>query len=78
MRLHQLQVDFNPGRPIPPADTILIGDTALDVETAHAAGAQSIAVMTGGKSREALAAAEPTYLFEDLSDMQVVIAALLR
>jgi len=71
------QAEARLGRPIPPTDTILIGDTALDVETAHAAGAQSIAVMTGGKSREALAAAGPTYLFEDLSDMEKVIAALL-
>lgn len=65
------------GHPIPPAATVLIGDTALDVETAHAARAQSVAVMTGGKSRAELAAAKPDYLFEDLSDTDAVIAALL-
>lgn len=65
------------GRPVLPADTVLIGDTALDVETAHAAGALSVAVMTGGKSRDELAAACPTHLFADLSDTQAVLAALL-
>jgi phosphoglycolate phosphatase-like HAD superfamily hydrolase len=65
------------GHSILPAETVLIGDTALDVETAHAAGARSVAVMTGGKPREELAAAGPTYLFEDLSDTEEVIAALL-
>ena len=65
------------GRPVAPTDTILIGDTVLDVETAHAAGVRSLAVMTGGKSWEELSAADPHHLFEDLSDRDAALAALL-
>lgn len=60
-----------------PQQAVLIGDTALDVLTAHRAGARSIAVLTGGKSRAELEAARPDYLFDDLSDTEAVIAAIL-
>lgn len=60
-----------------PRQAVLVGDTALDVITAHEAGARSIAVLTGGKPREELEAARPDHLFDDLADTQALIAAIL-
>jgi phosphoglycolate phosphatase-like HAD superfamily hydrolase len=43
------------GHDVSPADLVVIGDTPLDVDCAHAHGARAIAVATGPYTREALA-----------------------
>jgi len=56
---------------------IVIGDTPHDIECARVAGAQSIAVATGGHSVEELRAAGADIVLADLSDTEKVIALLL-
>jgi phosphoglycolate phosphatase len=60
-----------------PAHTVVVGDTPLDVECASASGARSIAVATGGYDVEALRAAGADVVFENLSDTEAVLKALL-
>jgi len=56
------------GSPRPPRGRIVvIGDTPSDVLAAHANGAESVAVATGGYESAQLAAYRPTLLVEDLS-----------
>ena len=60
----------------PPRAIDVIGDTAHDIACGKAFGARTIAVATGSWTREQLAAHEPDFLFEDLSDVDEVIATL--
>ena len=60
-----------------PADAIVIGDTPLDVAVATVGGARSIAVATGNYSVEQLRESGADFVFEDLSDTNAVIAAIL-
>lgn len=64
-----------------PADAldrvIVIGDTPHDIECARVAGAQSIAVATGGHSVDELRAAGADVVLVDLSDTERVVALLL-
>ena len=55
-------IDFTPGQ------VWVIGDTPHDVRCAHAIGANSLAVATGGHSLSELAAHGPTALLADLMD----------
>ena len=64
------------GIDLPPEYVIHIGDSPNDVQCAHDAGAQAIAVLTGGKPREALASAQPLTIFENLTDSVAVIDAI--
>ena len=64
------------GPDVGPADAVVIGDTPLDVACAAAAGARSIAVATGGYDLSALRAAAADVVFEDLSDVDAVLAAI--
>ena len=48
---------------IPPADCVYVGDTPIDVEAAHAAGARCIAVCSGAYSRAELEAAGADWVF---------------
>jgi phosphoglycolate phosphatase-like HAD superfamily hydrolase len=64
------------GPSIAARDAIVIGDTPLDVACAAAAGARSIAVATGSYSVEQLRDAGADIVFEDLSNMERVVAAL--
>jgi len=59
------------------ADAIVIGDTPLDVAVASSGGARSIAVATGNYSVEQLRESGADVVFEDLSDTEAVIAAIL-
>jgi phosphoglycolate phosphatase-like HAD superfamily hydrolase len=52
---------------IEPQQVVIIGDTPADVACARALGAVAVAVMTGFSSREELAATQPDYLLDDLS-----------
>ena len=54
----------------------VIGDTGYDVECGKIFGARTIAVATGSWSREKIAAHQPDFLFDDLSDVDQVIATL--
>lgn len=58
------------------ADTVLIGDTPLDIEAARAAGARVVAVATGPYGTEELRQAGPDATLEDLTDTDALLAAL--
>lgn len=64
------------GPEVAPADAVLIGDTPLDVQCAAAAGARAIAVATGGHDAATLRASGADVVFEDLSHLDEVIAAI--
>lgn len=61
--------------PIPPERVVVIGDTVMDVTSAQAMGAVSVAVLTGFEEPAALEAAQPDYLLDDLTqfDAQVTL-----
>ncbi len=63
-------VDFAPER------TFVLGDTPHDIECGRAIGAKTVAIATGGNTREQLAAHAPDFLFDDLSDADAVLTAL--
>ncbi|MFI5177253.1 MAG: HAD family hydrolase [Vicinamibacterales bacterium] len=57
------------GAPVPPAAAVIvIGDTPLDVECAHAHGARAVAVATGPFDVDALRAAGADLVLETLED----------
>jgi phosphoglycolate phosphatase-like HAD superfamily hydrolase len=58
------------------ADTILIGDTPLDIEAAHGAGARAIGVGAASFTREQLLDAGAEAAFADLRDTRGLLAAL--
>jgi len=55
------------GRRIAPQQVAIIGDTPWDVACARASGALAVAVLTGYSKHEELAATQPDYLLDDLS-----------
>jgi phosphoglycolate phosphatase len=57
----------------PAEETIAVGDTPLDVETAHSAGGRCIAVTTGAYTRDQLGAADAV-----VDELAEVPAALER
>ena len=59
-----------------PETAIIIGDTPLDIACARHAGVKELAVTTGHFDREALAAHQPDYLLDDLSDLDQVMDVL--
>jgi phosphoglycolate phosphatase-like HAD superfamily hydrolase len=59
------------------ADTVVIGDTPLDVACAAFSGARSLAVATGNHSVDDLRAAGAEVVFKDLSCTADVLAAIL-
>ena len=61
---------------VAPGDVWVVGDTVRDHACARAGGARSVLVATGHVTVEELRAAEPDYLFEDLSDVDVVTSLL--
>ena len=54
-------------------ETVFIGDMQHDVETAHAGGIHSCAVLTGYNSREQLQASEPELIVEHLGDLKELL-----
>jgi phosphoglycolate phosphatase len=58
------------------SETVVIGDTPLDVACAAASGARSIAVATGGFDVHALRAAGADVVLADLRDTSEVLGAL--
>lgn len=61
---------------IPPARTVVVGDTPHDVACAVASGARSLAVATGSARRETLIEAGADVVFEDLSSTGDVLEEL--
>jgi len=59
-----------------PAQVDVIGDTGHDIACGKACGARTIAVATGSWSRGRLAEYAPDFLFDDLSNVDDVIATL--
>jgi phosphoglycolate phosphatase-like HAD superfamily hydrolase len=57
-------------------DVVVFGDTKRDVEGAKHVGAKSIAVLTGGGSKQELAEVHPDYLFKDLTNIEDVLRAI--
>jgi len=58
------------------ADIDVIGDTGHDIACGKAFGARTIAVATGGWTRERLKAAQPDFLFDDFSNTENLILTL--
>ncbi len=67
---------FHLDRDVIHEQTWVIGDTPHDVRCAQAVGVRSIGVLTGGNSREEMAAAEPDVLLDDLTDPQAILSLL--
>ena len=65
------------GRVYDPGEVFLIGDSPSDVEAGKANGINTVAVATGRCDTETLQALGPTFVFEDLSDTEKVLEALL-
>lgn len=65
------------GEQFAPEDIYILGDTPRDIECGRAIGAKTVAIATGNYSLAELAEHRPDFLFEDLSDSEAVIAALL-
>lgn len=61
-----------------PSQSIVIGDTPLDVGVALAGGARSIAVATGSHTTDQLRTCGADIVFQDLSDLEGVLAVLER
>ncbi|UGY94281.1 HAD hydrolase-like protein [Streptomyces gobiensis] len=58
------------------SNTVIIGDTVLDIATAQAGGARVVAVATGSTSAEKLTAAGADVVLTDLSDTPAVLRAV--
>jgi phosphoglycolate phosphatase-like HAD superfamily hydrolase len=57
--------------------TVLVGDTELDVAAALATGARVVGVATGGTTADKLAAAGAHAVLPDLTDTAATVAAVL-
>jgi phosphoglycolate phosphatase-like HAD superfamily hydrolase len=64
------------GVEFPAEDTYVIGDTPHDIDCGRAFGAKTVAIATGNFTRGQLAAHNPDFLFDDLSNVDEVIAKL--
>ncbi len=66
------------GYGVAPHRCIVIGDTEHDIACARAAGAWAVAVATGVRSRDELAARDPDLLLDDLTDAAPIRALAAR
>jgi phosphoglycolate phosphatase len=57
-----------------PADVFLVGDSAIDVNTAKAAGMRSVAVTWGFRDRDELVAADPDHVVDHPDELARVLA----
>ena len=64
------------GVEFPPERIFVLGDTPHDITCGRVIGAKTVAIATGGFSREQLAEHAPDFLFDDLGDVPAVLAAL--
>lgn len=65
------------GVDVPGRDVVVIGDTPADIHCGQSIGARAIAVATGHYTVDDLRAHNPAAAFEDLSDTDAVIAAIM-
>lgn len=61
-----------------PAHTLVVGDTPLDIEAAHLAGAVALGVGTGSHGVEQLLAAGAEFALPDLSDTSRILEIVLE
>jgi phosphoglycolate phosphatase len=59
------------------ANTVIIGDTPADVLCAQSGAARSVAVATGWYARDRLSQCGPDYIFDDLSNTDLVVDVLM-
>jgi len=59
-----------------PENIYVLGDTPHDIACGRAIGAKTVAIATGGCTREELLKHQPDFLFDDLSDVPWVMAKL--
>jgi phosphoglycolate phosphatase-like HAD superfamily hydrolase len=64
------------GIEFPPERVFVLGDTPHDIACARAIGAKVIAIATGKFSQADLAAHAPDFIFDDLADLDAVLAAI--
>ena len=64
------------GADVPASHTVLVGDTPLDIEAAHSAGARAVAVATGPYRLDELEQARPDAALADLRDTAALMEAL--
>ena len=62
----------------PAVDTVLIGDTPLDVSAAHEAGARAVGVASGSYGVDDLRDAGADTVLDGLGDTERVLAAVTR
>lgn len=77
VRLGLTQAQRHFARPFDAARAVVVGDTPKDIAAARDAGTRVLAVATGVVSRDALAAAAPDTLLDDLSEIAAVMGAIL-
>ncbi len=65
------------GHAVAARDRVVIGDNIRDVQAGQAIGATTIAVASGPMSYDELAATNPDYVFQDLSDTDKVLETIL-
>lgn len=65
------------GVDVPGRDVVVIGDTPADIQCGQSIGARAIAVATGHFTVDDLRVHHPAVVFEDLSDTDAVIDAIM-
>jgi phosphoglycolate phosphatase-like HAD superfamily hydrolase len=70
------RVQQHGGPAFAPSETVVIGDTPLDIAVALAGGARSLGVATGGYPAEELRASGADIVLDDLSDLEQALAAM--
>lgn len=58
-------------------EIVIIGDTPFDIACGEHLGVRTVAVATGGHGREELAACAPDHLFDDFTDTEAALRAIL-
>ncbi len=58
-------------------EIVVIGDTPHDIECGRHLNVRTVAVATGGKSRETLAGHNPDFIFNDFTDTESVLEAIV-
>lgn len=58
-----------------PGDALMVGDTTFDLEMAHAAGVDAVAVLSGGHGRPELQAARPRAVLASVRELPAWLAA---
>jgi phosphoglycolate phosphatase len=66
------------GIEFPPERIFVLGDTPHDIACARAISARAVAIATGRYSFAELAACKPDFVFENISDLDAVLAILVE